>query len=198
MQAFSFEQEIVLENDKVRLRPLRKTDFDTLVNFAIHEPTLWQYSLMQANSKQHMQQYLDHAITRRIEKKAYPFIVFDKLKKQYAGSTRFYDYQKTHKTVNLGYTWYGKDFQGTYVNKNCKFLLLDYAFDVLEIERVEFRADYKNSRSISAMKSIGCTVEGVLGKNCASPDGTRRDSIILSTLRSEWFETKKKKLQQLI
>lgn len=50
----------------------------------------------------------------------------------------------------------------TGLNKNCKYLLLQYAFEELGMERVEFRADNNNSRSVAAMKSIGCTVEGVL------------------------------------
>jgi RimJ/RimL family protein N-acetyltransferase len=138
-----------------------------------------------------MQHYLANALAKRLADDSYPFIVYDKVKGKYAGSTRFYDYQKTHNTVLLGYTWYGKEFQGTHVNKNCKFLLLQYAFETLGIERVEFRSDYKNERSIVAMKSIGCTVEGVLRSNCAAHDDGRRDSIILSILKDEWVSEKK-------
>jgi len=54
------------------------------------------------------------------------------------------------------------------------------------MERVEFRADYENKRSISAMKSIGCKEEGVLRSNGFKADGTRRDSIVLSILKEEW------------
>jgi RimJ/RimL family protein N-acetyltransferase len=53
-------------------------------------------------------------------------------------------------------------YQRTYVNKNCKYLLLEFAFEKLGMERVGFRANSLNKQSISAMKSIGCTEEGVL------------------------------------
>jgi len=36
------------------------------------------------------------------------------------------------------------------------------------------------------MKSIGCKVEGILRSNGIRADGTRRDSIVLSILKSEW------------
>jgi RimJ/RimL family protein N-acetyltransferase len=36
------------------------------------------------------------------------------------------------------------------------------------------------------MKSIGCIPEGVLRQNMPLQDGTRRDSIVLSILKSEW------------
>ena len=66
--------------------------------------------------------------------------------------------------MSLGYTWYGTEFQRTGLNRNCKYLLLYYAFDMLGVDRVEFRADLRNVKSIQAMKQIGCTQEGILRK----------------------------------
>jgi RimJ/RimL family protein N-acetyltransferase len=64
------------------------------------------------------------------------------------------------------------------------------------MERVEFRADNKNERSIAAMKSIGCTAEGVLRNHQPTRDaGIRRDSIILSILKDEWFGGVKENLR---
>jgi RimJ/RimL family protein N-acetyltransferase len=68
-------------------------------------------------------------------------------------------------------------------------LLLQFAFETLKMERVEFRADNKNVRSIAAMKSIGCKEEGVLRNHMPTFDSDlRRDTIILSILSSEWFD----------
>ena len=121
--------------------------------------------------------------------------MYDKQTNKYAGSTRFYDIQVQSHTLQLGYTWYGKDFRGTGLNKHCKFLLLQLAFEELGMERVEFRADARNERSIAAMKSIGCTVEGILRQNVPLRDGGRRDSIILSILKSEWEGGVKERLK---
>ena len=119
--------------------------------------------------------------------------MYDKKYGSFAGSTRFYDVQVNNLTTQLGYTWYGSNFQGTGLNKNCKLLLLTFAFETIGFERVEFRADNNNARSIAAMKSIGCTVEGVLRSNCSAPDG-RRDSIVLSILKDEWHKSVKERL----
>jgi RimJ/RimL family protein N-acetyltransferase len=191
-----FNKEYILENSIVRLTPLKIDDFDNLVHFATHEPELWTHSLLQANSPEHMKNYIDKALEGRKEKHSYAFLVFDKRKNQYAGSTRFYDIQVNNASLQLGFTWYGKEFQGTGINKNCKYLLLEFAFDILKMERVEFRADYENQRSINAMKSIGCVVEGVLRSNTYKPNGKRRDSIVLSILKDEWNNTVKEKLKQ--
>lgn len=86
--------------------------------------------------------------------------------------------------MSIGYTWYGEEFQRTGLNRNCKQLLLSYAFETLEVERGEFRADLRNKKSIQAMKSIRCVEEGVLRSNCSTAS-VRRDSIVLSILKSE-------------
>uniref|UniRef100_UPI00404B0674 GNAT family N-acetyltransferase n=2 Tax=Flavobacterium sp. TaxID=239 RepID=UPI00404B0674 len=192
-----FTKDYILENNSVRLTPLKSDDFDKLVHFATNEPELWKYSLIQASSAEKMRNYIEKAITGRENKHSYAFLVFDKRTNQYAGSTRFYDIQLENATLQLGFTWYGKEFQGTGLNKNCKYLLLEFAFDMLKMERVEFRADNENQRSINAMKSIGCKVEGVLRSNTYKPNGDRRDSIVLSILKNEWQKTIKEKLQEL-
>lgn len=197
MIPFDFNKEYILENDLVRLRPLTIEDIDALSPFSIQEPNLWKYSLTPANGLENLKKYISLALEERKKKTSYPFIVFDKRTNQYAGSTRFYDFQEHHQTTQLGYTWYGKDFQGTGLNKNCKFLMLQFAFEALDLERVEFRADAKNERSIAAMKSIGCKEEGILRSNCASPSG-RRDSIVFSILKSEWFQEVKQNLSERI
>ncbi len=131
------------------------------------------------------------------DEKEYPFIVFDKRTNEYAGSTRFYDINEEFKTLQLGYTWYGEKFRGTGLNKHCKFLLLCFAFEELGMERFELRADNNNERSIAAMKSIGCKVDGVLRSNMPTRDGDRRrDSIVLSILKHEWFSTVRENLKK--
>jgi RimJ/RimL family protein N-acetyltransferase len=195
---FDFNKDYILENDKVKLIPLRRSDYENLVCFAIEEPELWTYSLMQADSPEKMKAYIEHALKAREDKKEYPFIVFDKTTNRFAGSTRFYDIQLNNESLQLGFTWYGKEFQGTDLNKNCKFLLLEFAFETVNMQRVEFRADNENKRSIAAMKSIGCVEEGILRSNSPKTDGGRRDSIVLSILKDEWFAKVKNDLKAKI
>lgn len=194
MVEFDYDFDFILENDIVLLRPLSKDDFKDLLPFALNEPGLWKYSLIQASGEEGMKNYIEQAIRGRTERKEYAFTVLDKRTNEFAGSTRFYDIQLFHETLQLGYTWYGKKFQGTRLNKNCKYLLLEFAFEHKNFKRVEFRADHNNKRSIAAMKSIGCTEEGVLRSNVIKSDGGRRDSIVLSILREEWLGNIKKML----
>lgn len=191
-----FTNDHILENDKVLLRPLRSSDFLNLIQFSVEEPELWKFSLVTAAGTENLKRYLEIAEENRKNAKEYPFIVFDKVKNRFAGSTRFYDIQPDFHTLQLGYTWYGKEHQGTGLNKNCKYLLLEFAFEKWQMERVEFRADNQNERSKAAMRSIGCKVDGVLRSNMPKHDGGRRDSIVLSILKAEWFNEVKQSLHK--
>jgi len=188
----------ILEDASVLLRPLQLSDVDHLLPFALNEPEIWTYSLISGAGKQNLENYIRVALEARNACREIPFIVYDKQKQQYAGSTRFYDIQPTNKTLQLGYTWYGKDFRGTGLNKHCKFLLLDYAFGQLGMERVEFRADVRNTRSIAAMQSIGCVLEGVLRSNGVTHGGERRSSTVLSILKNEWINDLQDRLKNKI
>ncbi len=182
----NFSEDYIVENSCVLLQPLHANHAVNLLHFAIEEPEIWVYSLVPVAGELHFKNYITQALEGRTQLKEYPFLVYDKRTQEYAGSTRFYDIQVANKVLQLGYTWYGKKFQGTGLNKHCKYLLLEFAFEKLGMERVEFRADHNNARSIAAMKSIGCKVDGVLRSNMPMPNGGRRDSIVLSILKLEW------------
>ena len=194
LKPFDFETDIILENERVLLRPLQLSDSSLLAHYVNEEPDLWQYSLAAITNTKDLEKYIQAAIEARGNKSAYAFIVFDKLLDAYVGCTRFYDIQLNFQTTQIGYTWYSKKCWGTKLNENCKYLLLQFAFDQMGFERVEFRADNNNKRSIAAMQKIGCTVEGVLRNHLPMPNGKRRDSIVLSILKEDWNASLKQAL----
>ncbi|UFH32499.1 GNAT family N-acetyltransferase [Chryseobacterium sp. C-71] len=195
---FDFNKNYILENEWVRLEPLQLSDFDKLLPYSENEPEIWEFNSGGADGKENLEKYISNAILQRETEKEYPFIVFDKTTQMYVGSTRFYAIFIENKTIEIGYTWYGKKYQGSGINKNCKYLLLEFAFEKLNMERVAFAANTKNNRSLNAMKGIGCFVEGVL-RNCSTDaNGNRIDVARLSILKNEWNENVKSKLKNSI
>jgi N-acetyltransferase len=192
------KENIILEDERVLLRPIEESDFENLLPFSLHEPEIWFYGLVTAAGEENLRNYLSIAVKNRNEGKEYAFIVFDKASNVYAGSTRFYDIQQIFLTTQLGYTWYGKNFQRTGLNRHCKLLLLQFCFEQWNLERVEFRADANNERSINAMKEIGCKVDGILRNHMPTVQGTRRDSIVLSILKNEWYDGVKELIKNKI
>ena len=163
LKSFNFESDIILENERVLLRPLAQSDGSLLAHFVEEEPDLWKYSLVAINNGTDLENYIQTAIEARVQKTSYAFIVFDKLLNEYVGCTRFYDMQLAYQTTQLGYTWYSKKCWGTKLNENCKHLLLEFAFDQMGFERVEFRADnaFNNEESHSSI-NILTTMESLL------------------------------------
>ncbi|MGO4906476.1 GNAT family N-acetyltransferase [Flavobacterium sp. W20_MBD1_R3] len=193
---FDFSHSLVLEDETVMLRSLQESDSENLLEISMNEPETWQYSLIRANGRENLEKYIQIALKARANQTEFPFIIFDKKSGKYAGSSRFYDINLEFKSLQLGYTWYGKAFRGTGLNSHCKFLLLQFAFETLGMERVEFRADFNNKRSIAAMVNIGCTIEGVLRDHMPTLGSeARRDTIVLSILKKEWITEVKENLK---
>lgn len=198
LKSFDPQEEYILEDERVLMRPLRPEDWELFKDLPKNEPDIWKYSLMTIQNEQDLQSYFQTANDARNAGTSYAFIVFDKLTQSFVGCTRFYDIQIQYLSTQLGYTWYAKSSWGSGLNLHCKFLLLQFAFEQLGLERVEFRADNDNKRSIAAMQKIGCTIEGVLRNHLPKPKGGRRDSIVLSILKTEWLDAVKNNLARLL
>lgn len=198
MAELKFLKEYILENKFVRLTPMKRSHINSLLEISKDED-IWVYFLEKGNGLKNLTAYIDNTIKKRKEKKEYAFIVFDKLKNQFVGTTRFYEYSSELKTIKLGHTWYGKEFRGTGINKNCKYLLFQFAFEKLEVERVGFGAYIDNTISVAAMKSVGCQKEGVLKNMFPAINGNgRTDAILMSILKNDWLEREKHQLNKKI
>lgn len=194
MIRFNFSHDYILEDERVLLRPLVNEDLVHLETFSLNEPELWKFNRGGGAGKHNLEKYISNAVAERNRNEHYRFIVFDKLYKQYAGSTGFYDIKLQNEVCEIGFTWYGKKFQGTGLNKHCKFLLLQFAFETCGFQRVGFRANNMNLRSKNAMKSIGCVEEGVLRNFNSDNEGHRIDVVVLSILKEEWYKEVRGKL----
>jgi len=179
----------ILENDFVALYPLQKEDINKLEVIAL-EDNLTQYSPSFITSKEELYAFINNALASREKLTAIPFAIFDKAKEQFVGSTRFGNINTLNKVLHIGWTWISKSVQGTGVNKQMKFLMLQYAFEILEYEKVEFRVDERNIRSRIAVERIGGVLEGTLRKDTLMKDGFRRSTCCYGILKSEWSKTK--------
>lgn len=188
LKSFDPQEDYILEDERVLLRPVKEDDWSNFANLPETSPEIWQYSLMAIQKTEDLKAYFQEAMMNRKNGNSYAFIVFDKLTQSFVGCTRFYDIQLKYQSTQLGYTWYKTSVWGSGLNTHCKYLLLQLAFEQLGFERVEFRADNDNKRSIAAMQKIGCTIEGILRSHLPKPNGERRDSIVLSILKKEWQE----------
>ena len=180
-----FSAPITLENSRVRLRPLELTDFEALKAVAM-DAELWQYTLTRADDAVSLAAYIRQAVEAREQGLRYPFAIIDRETGELAGSTSYYNVAEADQRLSIGYTWVGTKFQRSGLNRACKHLLLSYAFDGLNYERVELETDARNHKSRTAMGRMGATEEGTLRSHRLTQGGLRRDTIIFSVIRPEW------------
>ncbi|MGJ8592344.1 MAG: GNAT family N-acetyltransferase [Aquaticitalea sp.] len=179
----------LLENDFVKLSLLDLSNYKHLCDIAKQKDLIY-YSPSDISSDKSLKAYVQAAIEGYNEKTTVPFLIYDKTKKEYAGSTRFGLINWTNKVLHIGWTWFGTEFQGTGLNMQVKFLMLHYAFETLAFEKVEFRIDERNARSRKAVEKIGGTLEGILRKDTLMGDGFRRSTCCYGILKEEWTEIK--------
>ena len=115
-----------------------------------------------------------------------PFAIIDKASGLPAGSTRYLTIRREHRSLEIGWTWLGRNFQRSAVNTETKLLLLTHAFDDLGAIRVEVKTDQRNTRSQAALERIGAVREGVLRQHMVVQEGFLRNSVYFSILDEEW------------
>ena len=125
-----------------------------------------------------------------------PFAIVETGKGRVVGSTRYLNIRPEHRSLEIGYTWLGQEWQRTALNTQAKLLLLSHAFESLGCVRVEFKTDARNERSQRALERIGARREGVLRNHMIVQSNYLRDSVYFSVIEAEWLEVKER-LQQL-
>jgi N-acetyltransferase len=182
---------VTLENDRVLLRPLALSDESELQAVAL-DPELWVYGLSDLSQPGELRKYIQKAIGLSDKGTCAVWTVIDKQSEAIAGCTRLAEISWKDERGQIGWTWIGKKFQGTGLNKAMKFLILQYGFEQLNLNRIELKADERNIRSRQAMKAIGASEEGTLREHMKIHGGFLRNTVFYSILKSEWEAVKSK------
>ena len=180
--------EIKLENSKVILTPFTREMAQKLENI-IFDDTIWEFMGMHLKTGKDFENYISDTLSVQ-SKTAYSFLIIDKLTNEIAGSTRFGNINCNSEKAEIGWTWYGKKFQGTGLNKACKFELLQYGFEQIGFRRIQFSADLENIKSQKAIEKLGATKEGVFRNNYIDPLGNSRTDVYYSIIREDWASIK--------
>ena len=183
-------QPATLERDTIRLEPMSQQHHEGLVA-AASDGELWQLWFTSVPTPESTEKYIDDALKGQREGHMLPWVVRDLTSGTIVGTTRYHDIVQPIDRVEIGWTWYASRCQRTGVNTTCKLLLLEYAFDRLGCAVVGLRTDNFNFRSQRAIEALGAKKDGVLRHHQARRDGTARDSVMYSILKSEWPDVRR-------
>jgi RimJ/RimL family protein N-acetyltransferase len=170
-----------LKSPLIQLDPLSESHRAELYN-AAQDEAIWTYTTSKAMGDG-FHTWFDKALATPSHR---PFVVRRLDDQKIIGSTRFYDINAEHKRLSIGYTWYIPEVWGSYVNTECKYLLLSFAFEEMMVNRVEFSIDSRNARSRAAVKKLGAIEEGVLRQHMIVEGAYVRDTVMHSIIKQDW------------
>lgn len=181
---------LALHGETVSLIALDKTHFQELQAMAM-DTRIWEFTLNDSSTPEKFNYAYNKALDEMEKGSEFAFVVYHKRDKKLIGSTRYLDLSEYHKKLEIGWTWYHPDYWATEVNPECKLLLLTYAFEILNVNRVTIITDQNNARSRKAIEKIGGKFEGILRNDMIRDNGTVRSTAYFSIIAEEWADVKK-------
>lgn len=188
----------LLEGYGVRLVPLDPSHA-ILLN-RTHDASTWQWMSETGDTPELMAGFVDRALSQAeagtAQVWATTLLHLDGTARV-VGSTRLADWNRQHRTGEIGWTWIAPDLRGTGFNARVKLLQLRHCFETLDLRRVALKTHHNNLRSQQAMKKIGASFEGIFRNHLIMPDGSSRDTHWYSILDREWPSVEAHLLQRI-
>ena len=176
---------VTLECARVRLEPLAKAHLTELAQVGLEEE-LWRWIPTPVRTQEEMAAYIETALDEQERGVSLPFAIIDRATGRAIGSTRYGNIDRTHRRVEIGWTWVAREWRRTAMNSEAKYLLLKHAFETLGCMRVELKTDSLNERSRAAILRIGAREEGIFRNHMITSSGRIRHTVYFSIIDSEW------------
>ena len=185
-------QPVTLTGSLVRLEPLGLEHADDLYE-AGADDSIWRYLPRPGFAGlEDAEEWVRQCLTEVGGGGRVAFAVIDLATGKAVGSTSYLDIDRTHRALEIGWTWYGTAWQRTGVNTECKYLLMRHAFEEQAARRVSLKTDSRNERSRRAILRLGAVEEGTWRNHRIAWDGMDRHSVFYSVIESEWPKVKQR------
>lgn len=176
---------ITLKGQHVTLLPLAPEHQEELVR-AVCDGNLWELWYTAIPSPDKMQLEIERRLKLAQQGAMISFVVVNNESNKIVGMTSYMQIDPLNHRLEIGSTWYSKSAQRTAINTECKYLMLQHAFEVLKCIAVEFRTSFFNFQSRAAIERLGAKQDGILRNHARHKNGTIRDTVVFSILFSEW------------
>jgi RimJ/RimL family protein N-acetyltransferase len=169
---------------------MEPNDYETFFYLAKQDEEMWKYFSLNLGDEVQLKKWMEMASADKKAGTRRPFTIIDKVTGKIAGSSSMGNISYHDLRLEIGWSWLGKEFRGTGLNKQAKFLMMRYAFEEMNFERVEFKTDVLNARARQGLKNVGGIEEGILRSHMTMWNNRRRSSIYYSVLKDEWPQVK--------
>lgn len=181
---------VELGGSLTKLEPLEMAHADGLLQAADADEVFTWLRFTRLLTLGDAQEWIEQALRDGDSHRRLPFAVISVDLDAVIGSTSYWDFDIHDAHIEIGSTWLSREAWRTGHNTEAKLLLMTHAFEVLGVERIAFQTDSENERSQTAIKRLGAIEEGVHRHEMRRRDGSWRNSVYFSILRSEWPSAK--------
>lgn len=186
-------KQLSIDGNAASVVPLSMDHHDDLVE-AVKDGALYSLRHVSVPEPEHIGTEIKRRLALQEKGEMLAFAVVEKSSNRVVGVTSFLNMNEVERRVEIGSTWYRRAAQKTAVNTECKFLLLQHAFENMNYGSVEFRTHIMNAQGRRAIERLGATLEGVLCSDDGASNNSVRDTVVYSILAREWSTVKAKLL----
>jgi N-acetyltransferase len=183
-----------LRGSVVHLEPMTREAVSALVEAANEDRRSYGFTRV-PSTREHMTAHVEELLQLWSIGEAVPFVQVAAHSGRLVGATRFLTLRRLSPdagpfAVEIGGTWLADSAQRSGINVEAKFLLMEYAFSVWKVGRVDIKTDARNERTRSAISALGASFEGVLRhwqpSLAPGEEGQLRDSAMYSVTDDDW------------
>jgi RimJ/RimL family protein N-acetyltransferase len=144
----TFDRQEELEDDLIRIIPLKAEHFEALYRVA-SDPLIWE---QHPNNDRYLRVVFEAFFEGALASEG-AYLVLDKETGEVIGSSRYYDFDEEKKAIAIGFTFIARQFWGGTYNSALKRLMMNHAFEYLDA--VIFHVGSQNLRSQKAVEKLG-------------------------------------------
>jgi N-acetyltransferase len=166
-----FDLQPTLKGELIELRPLGPQDFDALFA-AASDPKIWE---QHPESDRHQRKVFQRFFDGALESKG-AFAIIERKSGRIIGSSRYCNLDLANREVEVGWTFFEREFWGGIYNRELKQLMLEHAFRF--VDRVVFVVGEQNFRSQKALAKIGASF--LKKTQLLGDDGTIKTNLVFA------------------
>jgi RimJ/RimL family protein N-acetyltransferase len=173
-----------LDSERLRLRALSERDVaDVFALYADADAVRFGYA-PRMESLDDARRLVEETARLARDRSVFHFGVADRERDQVIGHATLFRWEREQRRAELGYS-IRRDLWGRGFGTEAAATLVAFAFDQLDLRRIEADADPRNTASIRVLEKLGFVREGVLRERWEI-GGDIQDAIVFGLLQREW------------
>ena len=173
-----------LEAPRVRLRWLSEDDVDPLFRIFSDGPMMRYWSSTPMKDRSEAVDLLVRIQRQFAERSAFQWGVERKEDGELLGTCTLFAFHRANMRAEIGYCLRSPHWKKGYMGEALG-ALIDYAFGILLLRRLEADVDPANASSLRILERLGFRREGLLREHVIK-DAVPHDEVVFGLLRHEW------------